>query len=443
MGGGDGEGEESGTIGPGHHTSNTNNNSSDEDIVEDDSDDEADNEQDGGDVEDNNDEETTTTTNTDDSSAKPSRLIIGGKNSGPLLPNMSRRSVDDIKPEDIDLFSPTNSNSSTTKKSPPSPPIKERTSGGVTFEGDIYMTTCNTSGNNTNNTEMNSDDGGSESSRKMTTKTATSESKVGGGKTIMFDDECKRMDADCIESPVKQKPVTSPTTTTPIKSALKQPKQTVKKSNPKKTPPSTKKSPLGSQSIASQQSQSGANTTADSNTFARSYTKSPYGWLVDFINHFGELNGFGLLLERFTSNTAAKLNIQVITALLKPWGLCYQFLTPQTVRNYFLPCIEIVKRFFEQLSDVDIAKECKSENKNDSISTVIKWLKLLASRCHNQQELCKNLEILRLKTILRILKFASFNGKMNALNEVNKVTLSSLFDHFLSLSSIIKKNFKR
>ena len=39
------------------------------------------------------------------------------------------------------------------------------------------------------------------------------------------------------------------------------------------------------------------------------------GWLVDFINHFGELNGFKLLLERFTNNV--KLSIQVIVALLK------------------------------------------------------------------------------------------------------------------------------
>lgn len=101
--------------------------------------------------------------------------------------------------------------------------------------------------------------------------------------------------------------------------------------------------------------------------------------------------------------------------------MCFEYLTPYTIRKYFLPIIEIVPKFFEKLSDEDIAKECKSENKNDSISTVIKWLKLLATRVKDQQDLCKNLEILRLKTILRILKFASFNGKMNALNEVNKV----------------------
>lgn len=140
-------------------------------------------------------------------------------------------------------------------------------------------------------------------------------------------------------------------------------------------------------------------TITTTTTYARSFMKAPHGWLVDFINYFGELKGFQLLMERFTSSV--KLNIQVIAALLKPWGLCYQFLTAHTVKTYFLPIIEIVPKFFENLSDEDIKKECKSENKNDSISTVIKWLKLLATRVQNQEELCKNLEILRLKTILR------------------------------------------
>jgi hypothetical protein len=85
----------------------------------------------------------------------------------------------------------------------------------------------------------------------------------------------------------------------------------------------------------------------------------------------------------------------------RPWGQCYELLTSYTVKTYFLPIIEIVPKFFENLTDEDIKKECKSESKNDSISTVIKWLKLLATRIQNQENLCKNLEILRLKTILR------------------------------------------
>ena len=50
-------------------------------------------------------------------------------------------------------------------------------------------------------------------------------------------------------------------------------------------------------------------------TYARSYLKAPYGWLIDFINYFGQQNGFQLLLERFTNSV--KLSIQVIAALLK------------------------------------------------------------------------------------------------------------------------------
>ena len=38
------------------------------------------------------------------------------------------------------------------------------------------------------------------------------------------------------------------------------------------------------------------------------------------------------------------------------------------------------------------------------------------------EERIRDLEIFRLKMILRLLKISSFNGKMNALNEVNKVS---------------------
>lgn len=55
--------------------------------------------------------------------------------------------------------------------------------------------------------------------------------------------------------------------------------------------------------------------TKTTTTYARSYLKAPYGWLVDFINYFGQLNGFKLLLDRFQSKN--KLNIQLIAALLK------------------------------------------------------------------------------------------------------------------------------
>ncbi len=59
---------------------------------------------------------------------------------------------------------------------------------------------------------------------------------------------------------------------------------------------------------------------------------------MDFINHFGDLGGFDNLLSRILS-TEPKLMISVVVALLKPWGLCYEYLTQSTIKKYFTPII--------------------------------------------------------------------------------------------------------
>ncbi|XP_053353241.1 probable ubiquitin carboxyl-terminal hydrolase FAF-X isoform X4 [Clarias gariepinus] len=156
--------------------------------------------------------------------------------------------------------------------------------------------------------------------------------------------------------------------------------------------------------------------------------RSPKGWLVDLINKFGTLNGFQILHDRFMSGQA--LNVQIIAALIKPFGQCYEFLTLHTVKKYFLPIIEMVPQFLENLTDEELKKEAKNEAKNDALSMIIKSLKNLASRVPGQEETVKNMEIFRLKMILRLLQISSFNGKMNALNEVNKVISSvSYYTH--------------
>ncbi|XP_065107920.1 ubiquitin carboxyl-terminal hydrolase 9X isoform X6 [Paramisgurnus dabryanus] len=156
--------------------------------------------------------------------------------------------------------------------------------------------------------------------------------------------------------------------------------------------------------------------------------RSPKGWLVDLINKFGTLNGFQILHDRFMSGQA--LNVQIIAALIKPFGQCYEFLTLHTVKKYFLTIIEMVPQFLENLTDEELKKEAKNEAKNDALSMIIKSLKNLASRVPGQEETVKNLEIFRLKMILRLLQISSFNGKMNALNEVNKVISSvSYYTH--------------
>ena len=77
----------------------------------------------------------------------------------------------------------------------------------------------------------------------------------------------------------------------------------------------------------------------------------------------------------------------------RPFGQCYEFLSQHTVKKYFIPIIEIVPQFLENLTDEEL--------KNDALSVIIKSLKNLASRIPGQEETVKNLEIFRLKMILR------------------------------------------
>ncbi|CAH7488181.1 probable ubiquitin carboxyl-terminal hydrolase FAF-X [Phodopus roborovskii] len=148
----------------------------------------------------------------------------------------------------------------------------------------------------------------------------------------------------------------------------------------------------------------------------------PKGWLVDLINTFGILNGFQIFHDRFVTGSA--LTVQTIAALIKPFGQCYEFLTLHTLKKYFLPVIEIVPQLLQKITNEELKREAKTEVKNDAISMIIKSLKNLASRIPGQEETIRNLEIFRLQMILRLLQISSFNGKMNALNEINKVLSS-------------------
>jgi len=56
----------------------------------------------------------------------------------------------------------------------------------------------------------------------------------------------------------------------------------------------------------------------------------------------------------------------------------------------------------ENLTDDELKKESKTESKNDMLSGIINALKCLASRVPKQEEKIKNLELFRLKIILRL-----------------------------------------
>lgn len=205
---------------------------------------------------------------------------------------------------------------------------------------------------------------------------------------------------------------------------------------------------------------------------------NPRGWLVDLINRFGQFGGFDNLLERFnvgvtylkkaTEDSAAtstastgtavgtsssltasddssklmktstissastvssvppheecqKLTLHLVNALLRPFGQCHEILCVSTIEKYFLPMFYVVLEMLNSLSDDELKREAKPEGRCDAINGIVKSTRCLASRLPNQDLLIGELEMFRLKMILRQLKVSSFNGKMNALNEINKM----------------------
>lgn len=81
----------------------------------------------------------------------------------------------------------------------------------------------------------------------------------------------------------------------------------------------------------------------------------------------------------------------------------------------------MIPDILDKLTDDELKREAKNEGKSDIVSAIIKSAKNLASRVASPEELVRTLEGFRLKMILRQLQISSFNGKMNALNEINKV----------------------
>lgn len=105
---------------------------------------------------------------------------------------------------------------------------------------------------------------------------------------------------------------------------------------------------------------------SDDAIFAKPIVESdPRGWLVDLVNVFGELHGFDRLLEIFTKQDLPSLH--VIPYLIKPFGLCSNVLTNQTVTKYLMPIVQVVMRCLNGLSD----DELKDLWKSDDLSTIL------------------------------------------------------------------------
>ena len=78
---------------------------------------------------------------------------------------------------------------------------------------------------------------------------------------------------------------------------------------------------------------------------------------MDLLNTFGKHQGFEKLLQRIISGE--NLTIPLIFSLVRPFGLCYELLTVSTACTTFIPIVEAVPNFLENLTDEELKKELK------------------------------------------------------------------------------------
>ncbi|XP_065841242.1 ubiquitin carboxyl-terminal hydrolase 9X-like isoform X2 [Oscarella lobularis] len=157
--------------------------------------------------------------------------------------------------------------------------------------------------------------------------------------------------------------------------------------------------------------------------YAKPTEPKPKGWLVDLVNAFGSYNGFDVLRKRVLEGS--NLNVQIMAALIRPFGGCADVLTLECLQKYVIPCADRMLEVLESLTDDDLKKEAKNEAKNDAFPSLFRSLKVVYRGDPDRKEMIQKVEEFRMRMILRLLQISSFNGKMNALNEVNKMVLAS------------------
>ena len=78
-----------------------------------------------------------------------------------------------------------------------------------------------------------------------------------------------------------------------------------------------------------------------------------------------------------------------------------QVLSVKCVKAYLLPCCDRVLEVVETLTDDDLKKEVKNESKSDSLSSIVKSLKVLYQCVPERRDMLEEIETFRLKMILR------------------------------------------
>jgi ubiquitin carboxyl-terminal hydrolase 9/24 len=83
------------------------------------------------------------------------------------------------------------------------------------------------------------------------------------------------------------------------------------------------------------------------------------------------------------------------------------------------------------MTDEDFKKESgKQDGKTDPVSTILRSLKMLAKVLpEHSNDVNQIIEVARLSAIKKLLKVSTYNGKMHALNEINRIIQSLTYTH--------------
>ncbi|KAL4237153.1 Ubiquitin carboxyl-terminal hydrolase 24 [Mactra antiquata] len=146
-----------------------------------------------------------------------------------------------------------------------------------------------------------------------------------------------------------------------------------------------------------------------------SYNKDPFGWLTGLINRFAMKGGFDCVKKILEEE---ELDAPSIASLLKPLGMCAEYLNVEVIRSLLATGMERSIKYVQNLAEKDF-----KEKKVGSVSDLLASMKLL---CMNIWPTDTDaLDDLRLNIALRMLKSPHFNAKMNSLKEITKLVEDS------------------
>uniref|UniRef100_A0A1X7TIR8 UBP34/UBP24/USP9X/USP9Y-like ARM repeat region domain-containing protein n=1 Tax=Amphimedon queenslandica TaxID=400682 RepID=A0A1X7TIR8_AMPQE len=149
--------------------------------------------------------------------------------------------------------------------------------------------------------------------------------------------------------------------------------------------------------------------------------------LVVLINRFGQLGRFDFLKKRICKG---ELTVHILSFLLRPFGLCSSFLTKRVRNDYIIAIVDKSIEFINSLNDDLLKKEATTDSRSETFSSIMKSLHHLCSVIPGRDDI----EMFCLKIIFRLLQIPSFSGKINALNEINKIVPSmSYHPHFRTI----------